>query len=49
MNGFLNSINGFNFISFEQIVICKCFCNGFFVQLNGDSFLSRKNKHPLDI
>lgn len=33
MNGLLNSINGFSFISF---VICKCLCNGFVVQLNGE-------------
>lgn len=45
MNGLLNSINGFSFISFEQIVICKCLCNGFVVQLNGDRFLSREKKH----
>lgn len=49
MNGLLNSINGFSFISFEQIVICKCLCNGFVVQLNGDHFLSRENKHIIDI
>lgn len=49
MNGLLNSINGFSFISFEQIVICKCLCNGFVVQLNGDCFLSRENKHIIDI
>lgn len=49
MNGLLNSINGFSFISFEQIVICKCLCNGFVVQLNGDRFLSREKKHIIDI